>query len=536
MPAGARAQRVLVLALVGALLGACTDHGGEPLPSTTTADPDAVVEGGTMRLGLGGDIVVDPAAANVGSPSDLLVLDLLHDGLTRADDDGTISPALATEWAHDAALTTWTFTLDPTATFASGRAITAADVTASIERIAKLGDASLAALRLESVQGFRAFVDGSAPTLAGLTAPDAQHVQVVLDTPLSVLPSILAGPVFGVLDVASVTAAAQDAGALSALDLSGSWSIERADAERVVLDRRDRTPGHLDAVELIAHEDPDAAYDAFEAAEVDWALVPVDHVDEAVEAHGDEHVTPFQAELFFGLRVSSTVLGNVSLRQAIAAAIDREAIVSEVYEHRADPLASIVPSGVPGHDDDACTPCGHDPERARQLLASAFPDGAIPTVPLDFDESPAQRKMAELIAAQLSAVGIPTELRPKPLAEYEQFVVSGAQELFSFGWIGGYASPDAYLAPMFGSIADDNLTGFAAAEVDAALAEARATDDGAAAQTRWAAVEAQVLEAAVVIPIAQLRVRAVAADRVRGFAAAVDGTVDWSEVWVADGK
>lgn len=535
MPARARAQRVLALTLVGALLGACTDHGGEPLPPTTTADPDVVVDGGAMRLGLGGEIVIDPATANVGSPSDLLVLDLLHDGLTRADADGAIGPALAAEWAHDPALTTWTFTLDPTATFASGRAVTATDVTASIERVAKLGDASLAALRLEGIQGFRAFVDGSAPTLAGLTAPDAQHVQIVLDAPLSVLPSILAGPMFGVVDVASVTAASADPAKLAALDLAGGWAIDRVDDDRVVLDRRDGTPGHLDAVELVAHDDPAGAYEAFEASKVDWALVPVEQVEEAIEAHGDEHVTPFQAELFFGLRASSPVLGNVTLRQAIAAAIDRAEVVREVYEHRADPLTSIVPAGVPGHDADGCAACGYDPDRAKQLLATAFPDGSVPTVAVDFDESAEQREMAELVAAQLAAVGIPTELRPKPLPEYQQFVVSGAQELFSFGWIGGYASPDAYLAPLFGSAADDNLTGFGAAEVDAALAEARATDDGAAALARWAAVESQVLEAAVVVPIAQLRVRAVAADRVRGFEAAVDGTVDWSEVWVTGG-
>ena len=46
-----------------------------------------------------------------------------------------------------------------------------------------------------------------------------------------------------------------------------------------------------------------------------------------------------------------------------------------------------------------------------------------------------------MVADDLEAVGIPTELRPLPLEEYEAFVVSGDQELFSFGWIGAYRSP-----------------------------------------------------------------------------------------------
>lgn len=535
MPAVEQARRLLAVGLCAALLAACTDHGGEPLASTTTAPGDEVVDGGIVHLGLGGAIVADPAAANVAAPAELLVLDLLHDGLTRTADDGEVEPALATEWAVDDAGTTWTFTLDPDATFASGRPVTSADVVASIERIAELGETNLAALRLESIQGFSAFVDGSAPTLAGLTAPDAGHVQVVLDAPLSVLPAIFASPLLGVVDVESVEALAIDGSAPEDLDLTGAWSAEAGEGTELVLRRRQGHPGHLDGVVVHPHDDAEAAYEAFERGDVDWALVPVERLDDALDAHGDDDMTPFQAELFFGLRVADEYLGNVGLRQAIAAAIDRDEIVETVYEGRADPLASVVPAGVPGHDPDGCDACGHDPDRAEQLLATAFPDGAVPPVAIDFDESPTQQQMAELVAEQLDTVGIPTELRPKPREEYEQFVVSGAQELFSFGWIGTYVSPDAYLAPLFGSAADDNLTGFAAPEVDAALAEARASGDSAAAAAAWASVESQVLAQAVVIPIAQLRMQAVVAERVRGFEAGVDATVDWSVVWVADG-
>jgi ABC-type transport system substrate-binding protein len=187
MPARGRARAVAIAVLVAGLVAGCTDHGGEPLASsttTTTRPPGEIVEGGTARLGVAGPIVVDPTLANLGSPSDLMVLDLLHDGLTRLDADSNPLAAVASEWAHDEGLITWTFTIDPTTTFASGRAVTSADVVASLERVAKAGG-SLPALRLEAVQGFAAFVAGMTPNLAGLTAPDPQHVQILLDTPLS---------------------------------------------------------------------------------------------------------------------------------------------------------------------------------------------------------------------------------------------------------------------------------------------------------------------------------------------------------------
>jgi ABC-type transport system substrate-binding protein len=541
MGVGGRAVRVSGSLLLVALLAVgCTDDDDSPPRSTTTTRPPGeVVEGGTVRLGLSAPIQPDPALANLGSPADLLVADLLHDGLTRLDADGAPVPAVAASWTPDATLATWVFTLDPTATFSSGRPVTSADVVASLERVVRGGDASLAALELESITGFRAFVDGTAEHVAGLTAPDPATVQIALDAPLAVLPLILASPPFGVVDAASLAAAAAPAGErpdLTGVDLSGSWAVTEASDDAVTLERRADAAGHLDAVELRTFASGDAAYDAFDEGDVDWVLVPADRYEDAVKDHGDAHVAPFHAELFFGLRVASPVLANLELRKAVAAAIDPEAIVDEVYPGHADPLTTIIPAGVPGHDPARCPDCGYHPDRATATLAAAFPDGQVPTVTIDFDESAHQREMAELVAEQLRAVGIPTALRPKPLAEYKAFVVSGAQELFSFGWIGGYASPDAYLAPLFGSAANDNLTGYRADGVDTALAIARGTADPAAALVQWAAVERQVLTEAAVVPIAQFRTLALVARRVEALQHAVDGSVDWAAVWVADGE
>lgn len=522
--------------LAAAALTACSGgDGGEGTATTTAGRSGEIVDGGTLRLGLGDPLQPDPAAANLGSPAEMLVLDLLHDGLIRLDPDGGPAPALATKWTADAARTTWVFKLDPDATFASGRGVTSADVVASLERVAQGGDTSLAALRLETITGFRAFVDGSAQHLAGLTAPDPATLQVALDTPMSVLPVILASPLFGVVDVASLDAATAAGGDLADLDLAGGWAVTSAKDHVVTLERRDGAAGHLDAVELRSYSDSNAAYDAFDDGDVDWALVPVERYGDAIDRYGDAAFTPFHAELFFGMHVTSANLANGALRKAIAAAIDRKAIVRAVYPDLAEPLATVIPRGVPGYDPDRCADCGHDPDKAKTILAAAFPDGKIPSVAIDFDKSPAQDAMAALVAHDLAAVGIPSQLRPKPLEAYKAFVVSGAQELFSFGWIGGYVSPDAYLAPLFGSAANDNLTAYGSAKVDAALAAARANPDRAAAARQWGEVEALVLADAAVVPIAQFRTQAVLGKRVRGFQHAVDGSVDWSAVWVADG-
>ncbi|MGQ0430921.1 MAG: ABC transporter substrate-binding protein [Microthrixaceae bacterium] len=535
MRAAVQSHRAAALLVVAIVLAACRGGSTPTEPTPTTPPPGRTVEGGTLRVGLIGPVPADPATASLGSPSALMVLDLLHDGLTRLDPTGAAKPALATEWSADPTQTAWTFRLDPKATFTSGRAVTAADVVASLERVAKGGDGSLAALQLESIAGFRGFVSGAAAHLTGLAATDATTVTISLDRPLSVLPVVLASPQLGVVDVASLDAAVADAGALGDLDLSGGWAVDSAVDRVLTLARRPGAAGHVAEVELRSYAAANAAYDALDAGKVDWALVPPAR-QHAVER--DHHIAagaPFHAELFFGMRVKQPALANLELRRAITAAIDPDAIVERAYPGLATALAAVVPKGVAGHAPARCIACGPDPERARAVLAKAYPDGQVPSVAIDFDASLAQEEMATLVAEDLAEVGIPTQLRPKPLAEYKAFLVSGAQELFSFGWIGGYGSADAYLAPLFGSASDDNLTGYASPSVDAALAAARAAADPAAAGAQWVAVERQVFADAVIVPIAQFRIQAVVAPRVEGFQHAVDGSVDWAAVWLSDG-
>jgi ABC-type transport system substrate-binding protein len=539
---GIGARRVAASLLLLAAVAGCTDDDGGPDRSTTSMEiPDEPVDGGRVRLGLPGPLVLDPLAASAGSPAELMVAELLHDGLTALGPDGEVLPGLARSWTAEDSFQTWTVRLDAAASFTDGDPVTAEAVVTSLTRVAAAGPGSLASLRLEAVAGYDELVAGEADGLAGLSVEDDVTLRIQTTSPLATLPAVLAAPELGIVDPSNVEVleAVEELGEVDPdeLALSGRWAPEAVDGGALTVARRTGADGHLDEVVLEPFDDPADAYEAFEDGAVDWALVPGSAYDDAIEAHGDEHVAPFHAEVFLGLRVAGPPLDAGPLRTAIAAAIDREALVADVYADVADPLATVVPAGVPGHDPDACgdaVACEHDPEAAEAALAEAYPDGDVPTVAIDFDDSDRQTRLAERVADDLDAVGIPTQLRPRPRDEYRAFVSSGGQQLFSLGWIGGYVSPDAYLAPLFGSVADDNLTGASSPPIDEALAAARATDDASAAEAAWRRAEQQILSTAVVVPLAQFRTQAVAADRVQDLAHRVDGTVDWAAVWVAD--
>jgi ABC-type transport system substrate-binding protein len=426
----------------------------------------------------------------------------------------------------------WRFHLAPSATFATGRPIQAPDVVASLEHVIAAGDASPAALRLEAVHGFRDYLDGVTPGVAGLRRIDDHTVEIALDSPMAQLPVLLAAPPYGIVDVRGLAPIRPDAPVpqLGALDTSGSWQVDAASADALRLRRRAGAAGHLDAIELRPYADVDTAFEAFRDRKVDWAPVPSARFGEAVEAYGAAAFAPFQAELLLGLRVDAPALAKPELRQAIAAALDRAAIVKAVYPDEAVRLDAVVPRGVGAGSDAAIA---YDRDRARGLVRAAYPGGDVPTLDLDYDASPATEALMGLVAKSLGDVGIPTAKHPVGLPDYQRLLVSGQQQVFTVSWLGGYRSPDAYLDPLLRSSSPDNLLGLKDPAIDAALAAARGGGDPAAVAARWRDVERAALSSAVLIPIAQLRTEVVVSSHLLGLRHEVDGTVDWSAVQLA---
>src|SRR5690606_9407623 len=159
-------------------------------------------------------------------------------------------------------------------------------VVSSLTRVAAAGPASLASLRLEPIVGYAELTAGDADGLAGVTAPDDATVRIQTVRPMATRPAIRAAPEMGIVPPAAVEALASADG-LEELEpedlvLSGSWEPRSVAGGALALDRRADAGAHLATVVLQPHDDPADAYDAFEAGDVDWALVPGPVHDDAV--------------------------------------------------------------------------------------------------------------------------------------------------------------------------------------------------------------------------------------------------------------
>lgn len=537
--AGGRRRRgiaAVTLALAALVPVACSGSSKKSdAPGGTTASGSPTERGGTLRAGVVGVDGFDPAEALPTSQSSLVAADLLFDGLTVIDPaTNAAAPALATSWEMNDAVDRFTFTLREGATFSDGSPVTPADVKFTLERLARRGTASIPGMRLDMVQGYDALLDGSANELTGVTTPDERTVVITTTGSFAALPELLASPLYGVVPKAAVEADAEafDRNPVGSgpfrMDPVGADADPRSTTRTLASVSADAV--ELDKVELRPFTDVAAAWAAYDTGELDWS--PVAPADVSAASGGGATVLPLLAESFFAINTKAAPLDNETFRKAIVAAVDRDALARDALGG-SPRLDGIVPQAVPGGVADACGDvCRFDTAKAKELVAQAFPDGNVPTVTLTVYDDPVQKKLADGVKAGLDAAGIPNEVQVKPFEEYRTFVVSGQQQLFSYGWVAVAPEAEFTLGPLFLSDSPDNVTGFAQPAFDLSLVSTRGYRDRAERLARYGDLERSVLATAPVVPIASVGSRAAVRGSVQGVAGRLDGTFDVTKVWV----
>jgi ABC-type oligopeptide transport system substrate-binding subunit len=459
-----------------------------------------------------------------------LVLDMLYDGLVRWDSSvHAVVPAIAKSWTMSSDGLTWTFELDPAATFSNGRAITSADVKFSLERIAARGAAVLSGAQLVAVKGYGDFVAKRTTNIAGLVATDPARFVVTVGTPLSSLPELLASPVFGVV----AREAFDSSGALTGDPIaSGPFAVMSSTADKVVLARAARSHALLDGVNVTLSKDAEATYQLFAKGSAQLASISAERASDAAAAsvRSDSGVS-----YFYGMNVSSPVLANAALRAAIIKAIDRDAIRAKYFAQSGELSNGLIPSGVGGRDNACAAACVFDAAAAKQMVTAALAGKPAPTVHVDYfvDADGHEAEIAKTIADSLVAVGLPAEPRSHTFEQYNAFVSSGAAELFRFGWVGTYLSPDAYLAPLFGSVGSDNVFGLKDADADKLINSARTATEPNDRMSKYVAAEDRILSLAPIVPIVRFRSAYAVAGALRGVTPDAESLIDIERVWLA---
>lgn len=162
---------------------------------------------------------------------------------------------------------------------------------------------------------------------------------------------------------------------------------------------------------------------------------------------------------------------NVKLRQAIAYAIDRNAILQLLGQAGAPAKNFVMPAKF-GYAEMEW-PYAYNLEKAKKLLVEAgYPNGqGLPELQYITSNGfyPKTKEYGELITAQLQQIGIKVKLTVlEPAAWLDKLYNVNEGHLIDTGWMTGNPEPDLVLRPLFYS-KSARITGDKDPEIDATL-------------------------------------------------------------------
>jgi peptide/nickel transport system substrate-binding protein len=324
----------------------------------------------------------------------------------------------------------WTFHLRHGVTFHDGSPFTADDVVYSYRRIIdqKLANAD----KLSAV--------------TGITAPDQSTVRITLKQPT---PNLLTN-LGGFKGLAIVQRKNVESGQIATHPVgTGPFAFQsQKSGDSITLKAN---PGYWGGAPKVSGvtfrfiSEPSTALSALQAGEIDWTdSIPTQRV---AQLRDDDSITlattPSNDYWYLALNETRAPWNDVRVRQAIAYAIDRDAIVQATSYGTAVANQLAIPKGNPWH-----TPYHayrHDIEKAKSLLREA---GAAPKS-LDMlvtNEYPETVTAAQIIADNLAPLGITVNIRTVDFATWLDEQNNGHFDMLMMGWLGNIDPDDFYYA------------------------------------------------------------------------------------------
>lgn len=495
-----RGAGVTLAGLAGAALVGCAEGGevavsvASPTPSPVGASPTPADAAHVGRLTDALRVAVEGSPASLdpfqnASPSARSVALHFYSRLFRADTQADRDPwaaGVVPDLAQSVETQdgqTWTVTLRPDAWFhrvepVDGRAVTADDVVASVERLQAVDSPVLARLR----------------HWTRVEAVDDRTVQFTLAAPSADFLDEIADPTLLVIAPREAIAGEVDLGVTPVG--SGPWMLEsrRAGALRL-LANPDLTGGRRPVTDLLelTYLDASLALERFRTGRVHVAGVRADEVlplrAEQHEVHWRGQVPPLMSFLYFSPE-PGVPWRDERFRQAVSMLQDRDALTEAAYNLRAfrdagldAPLRwnNLVPAGFtrwwldPTSRDHGDTGrlFRHNPAEARRLLAAVGYDGTTIPFLLPADVyGPTFDVIADGMVEAMAAGGIVLEVIRQDFAtEYVPRTFVGDFSGIAFGHQSPFTQVGDYFARMFGRdetnhgrVRDDVLDGLVAAQ------------------------------------------------------------------------
>jgi peptide/nickel transport system substrate-binding protein len=351
--------------------------------------------------------------AESGTAWELVLFPLLYNGLVKIGESGELEADLATEWTSSKDLKTWTFELRPDVKFSNGKALTAQDVVDTFDYYMKPDTPTQFKNNLAPITDVKATSDSEVTfSLKGANALFPTTIDSIKVLDMDSMDSIEEAPV-----------------------VTGPYQVDEFVAnDTLSLVRNPEYFGKeqgADEIELVTASDSSAAITGLQSGDLDsvWS-VPLSQV-KTLEGNSDFGIVkPAVIGQYVSWEVDTTSppFDDVRARQALAYAIDRDAILQNAYYGVGSTSATNNPiadnSEYFGGD---LTDYSYDLDKAKQLFDEAgITSGTTLTWYGVSNQYPEWNTSAQILQASLAEIGLKLDINNVDIASWpEKFYPAG---------------------------------------------------------------------------------------------------------------
>ena len=403
------------------------------------------------------------------------VLNNVMEGLVKYKAGTTnIVPAIAKDWTVNNNATVWTFHLRNDVKFADGTPLKAQDVVRSINRVITIkGDPSWL------VTDF----------VKTVTAQNDYTVVFTLKHPTAYFLSLLTTPpYFPVSNKYNPTQIDSDqtAGGAGPYMITKWVRDQELDLQANPYYYGDKPKTSKIVVRF--YSDASTMRLALQNGEIDIAWRTLRPTDiQSLKSAGGYNVieVPSSYIRYACINVQHAPTNNVQVRQALAAAVDRQKISDLVFSGTVEPLYSMIPNGMWAHEDVFKTKYGVGPNLtlAKSLLQQAGYSTSnklkiqLWYTPTHYGDTEAD--LAQLLKEQWEATGmVEVTIKSAEWNTYLDYARNAEMQISLFGWYPDYLDPDDYTTPFLESPANTWAgTQYNNSHMNSLLAQAQSISD-----------------------------------------------------------
>lgn len=419
---------------------------------------------------------------------------------------------------------TYVFKIRKGIKFSDGRELGVKDVVASFQRIFKVSsptsgsffagivgaDKCLAAPADCTLEGGVVGDEAAGTVTINITQPDAEFFQKIALPHAVILPA---------------DAPTKDAGT-EIIPGTGPYMFTSYDPNKALVMERNphfkmwseeaQPDGYPDKVQYDFGLSEEAAVTAVQNGEADWIFdeIPADRLGEIGTKNKDQvHVTPLTAWWYLPMNTRLAPFDNEKARQAVAYAIDRNAMV-KIFGGPvlAQPVCQVLPPGFPGHEpycpftkDPGTKWSAPDMDKAKKLVEESGTKGQKVTIIAE--DRAVSKSIGVYLQSVLNELGYDAEV--KPISANIQFTyiqnTNNKVQMSITQWYQDYPAASDFLYVLFGcesfhegSDSSVNISGFCDKDINDKMKKALelGVEDQAAANKMWAEIDKAVTDKA----------------------------------------